>query len=248
MQAKTIDQVIEGLNDIIEVAKKENSRIGYFPALYRKVTKSVKEGIEKGAFDNGPRMEKLDVIFANRYLEAYDQFSKNEKPTESWQIAFDKTSHYWPIVLQHLLWGMNAHINLDLGIAAAKVAPGEAIHGLKDDFDKINGLLASLVGEVEQELSKVWPTLKTILKLSGKIDDFLVNFSMKVARDEAWKFATELAFASTEEQAEMIAKKDQEVAHFAKFVNPPGIIPKVIFGIIRLGERGTVAEIIEVLE
>lgn len=248
MQAKTIDQVIEGLNDIIEVAKKENSRIGYFPALYRKVTKSVKEGIEKGEFDNGPRMEKLDVIFANRYLKAYDQFTKKEKPTESWQIAFEKTSHYWPIVLQHLLWGMNAHINLDLGIAAAKVAPGEAIHSLKDDFDKINGLLASLVGEVEEELSEVWPTLKKILKLSGKIDDFLVNFSMKVARDEAWKFATELALASPEEQAQMIAKKDQEVAAFAKFVDPPGIIPKLVFGIIRLGERGTVAEIIEVLE
>jgi len=248
MQAKTIDQVIEGLNDIIEVAKKENSCIGYFPALYRKVTKSVKEGIEKGAFDNGPRMEKLDVIFANRYLKAYEEFSKNEKPTESWQIAFEKTNHYWPITLQHLLWGMNAHINLDLGIAAARVAPGEAIHGLKDDFDKINGLLASLVGEVEEELSEVWPTLKKILKLSGKIDDFLVNFSMKAARDEAWRFAVKLAFTSPEEQAKMIARKDQEVATFTQFINPPGIIPKVIFGIIRLGERGSVADIIEVLE
>jgi hypothetical protein len=47
MQAKTIDEVIEALDAIIETAKKDNSAIGYFPALYRKVTKRVKEGIEK---------------------------------------------------------------------------------------------------------------------------------------------------------------------------------------------------------
>jgi hypothetical protein len=248
MQAKTIDDVIKRLDVIIEEAKKNNSRIGYFPALYRKVTKSVQKGIADGMFAKAKRMEDLDVLFANRYLTAYDQFVKNGKTTESWNIAFEKTKHYWPIVLQHLLWGMNAHINLDLGIAAARVAPGEAIHDLKHDFDKINGLLASLVGEVEEELSKVWPTLKVILRLTGKIDDFLVNFSMEAARDEAWKFAIELAFASPEEQARMIAKKDHEVAQFARFINPPGLIPKLIFGIIRVGEKGRVADIIEVLE
>lgn len=249
MQAKTIDEVIERLDVIIEDAKKNNSPIGYFPALYRKVTKQVKEGIEKGDyFEDNARMEKLDVLFANRYLTAYDQFVKKEKTTESWNIAFEKTKRYWPIVLQHLLWGMNAHINLDLGIAAARVAPGEAIHGLKDDFDKINTLLAGLVEGVEEDLSKVWPTLKIILTLSGKIDDFLVNFSMKVARNEAWKFATELAAKSPEEQAQLIAEKDQEIAQFAKFINPPGLIPKLVFGAIRLGEKRDIAEIIEILE
>jgi hypothetical protein len=37
MQAKTIDEVIEALDAIIETAKKDNSVIGYFLALYRKV-------------------------------------------------------------------------------------------------------------------------------------------------------------------------------------------------------------------
>ena len=248
MQAKTIDEVIEKLDAIIEDAKKNNSRIGYFPALYRKVTKKVQAAIKDGEFDKSERMNDLDVIFANRYLTAYDQFVKNEKTTESWDIAFEKTKRYWPIVLQHLLWGMNAHINLDLGIAAARVAPGEAIHGLKNDFDKINDLLASLVEGVEKDLSEVWPTLKIILKFSGKIDDFLVNFSMKVARNEAWKFAIKLAKESPEEQTRMIAKKDQEIAQFAKLINPPGLIPKLVFGMIRLGEKGSVAEIIGILE
>jgi hypothetical protein len=41
-----------------------------------------------------------------------------------------------PRVVQHVLLGMNAHINLDLGVAAAEVAPGPAIAGLRGDFDR----------------------------------------------------------------------------------------------------------------
>lgn len=248
MQASSIDGVIDALSMIIDAAKKDHSTRGYFPALYRKVTKSVKEGIATGVFEDGARMERLDVLFANRYLEAYDQFFERGTATKSWMVAFENTERYWPIVLQHLLWGMNAHINLDLGIAAAQVAPKEAIHSLKSDFDTINDVLAGLVHEVEKELSEIWPTLKYILELSGKVDDFLVNFSMKAARDGAWKFATALAVASKEEQAKMIVERDQRIAEIANFINPPGIIPKAVFGIIRLGEKRDVAEVIDILE
>ena len=47
--------------------------LGLLERQYKK-DMSVKEGIEKGRFDDGPRMEQLDVNFANRYLEAYDQW------------------------------------------------------------------------------------------------------------------------------------------------------------------------------
>lgn len=248
MQATTIDEVIQYLDQIIEAAKQNNSPLGYFAALYRKVTKSVKEGIEKGEFENGPRMERFDVIFANRYLEAYTQFQNKEQPSKSWQIAFDKTKDYWPIVLQHLLWGMNAHINLDLGIAAAEVAEGAPIEDLKNDFNKINTILASLVEEVEQELSDIWPTLKAILKLSGKIDDFFVNFSMSKARDGAWKFATELYNTPKEDWAAKILERDAKVAKIAQLIYPPGFISRFIFRLIRLGEKGTVESRITILE
>ena len=65
------------------------------------------------------------MIFANRYLKAYSDFQNNKVVSKSWEVAFKGTERFWPIVLQHLLAGMNAHINLDLGIAAAKVMEGE---------------------------------------------------------------------------------------------------------------------------
>lgn len=248
MQATTIDEVIQRLDDIIEEAKKANSPVGYFPALYRKVTIRVKEGILNGEFEDGVRMEKLDVIFANRYLEAYHQFYNGEAPTNSWRIAFDKTSEYWPIVLQHLLWGMNAHINLDLGIAAVETVKEEPLEDLKQDFNKINELLAELVGEVQSELSQIWPILKYILKISGKIDDLITNFSMEQARDGAWKFANKLYQADEKNRAQMVSERDKRISEIASYINPPSLILTILFGFIRIGERGTIKNKIEILE
>jgi hypothetical protein len=59
----TIDQVIEALNDVVDSARREGSRLGYFAALYRNVTIEVKRGIAQGRFDDGGRMERFDVIF-----------------------------------------------------------------------------------------------------------------------------------------------------------------------------------------
>ncbi|MEM7538341.1 MAG: DUF5995 family protein, partial [Chloroflexota bacterium] len=144
MQANTIDEVIHELDKILEWSREHNSRVGYFTALYRKVTIQVKEDILAGRFEDNERMERLDVIFANRYLAAFDAYQAGNPVTEVWQVAFDAAPRWRPIVLQHLLIGMNAHINLDLGIAAATVAPGEQLATLENDFNQINTVLAGV--------------------------------------------------------------------------------------------------------
>jgi len=247
-QIKTIDQVIAELDDIIQESKDKSSTMGYFAALYRTVTKKVKEGIAEKFFDDGPRMERLDVIFATRYIDAYRNFQKGEPISASWKVAFDAASNNRLIVLQHLLLGMNAHINLDLGIAAVEVMDGKPMKGLKDDFDKINTILSELVSNVQNDLAEIWPTLKWILKLTGRVDDFLVDFSMELARKGAWKFATELADTPADGRNDFIAERDQKVAKNAKIVLHPGFIASAIFGLIRLMERGTVKSRIEAME
>ena len=145
----TIDDVIRRLTTIVDDAKTDGSRLGYFPALYRKVTAEVRDAIANGVFDDGPRMERLD---------AFDAYREGGALTRAWKFAFDVTGQWWPIVLQHPLLGINPHINLDLGVAAARVAPGTQLPALREDFNRINGLLASLVGEVQDELARIWTT------------------------------------------------------------------------------------------
>lgn len=237
-----IDDVILALDEIILTSQQNNDPAGYFAALYRKVTVKVKEGIASGFFDDGPRMEQLDVFFAKRYLDAYSGFSNNQPVMQSWQKAFELLTRYRPIVLQHLLMGMNAHINLDLGIAAADVSKGKNIDLLEQDFNRINKILSSLIHEVEADLSEVWPTLKHLLKLAGKVDDFLVNFSMQLARDGAWKFARELATAPEEQWQQLNIERDSKVAAKSAIITRPGLAVSAILFIIRLMERGSVTD------
>ncbi len=236
----SIEDVIIQLEKIISECEKNNNPLGYFAALYRKVTIKVKEGIENNFFDDGPRMEKLDVIFAKRYIDAYYAWQKNEVVTKSWQKAFELSTDYWPIVLQHLLVGINAHINLDLGIAAAEVSKNKNIDDLQNDFNRINDILSALVNEVQDNLAKIWPMLKKILQKTNKADNFLVDFSMKLARDGAWKFAKILSETSDSEINKLLEERDVKIAKKAGLITNPGFVANLIFKIIRLGEKGTV--------
>lgn len=246
--ATTIDEVIVQLTAIVEWSKQNNSRMGYFAALYRKVTIQVKQGIANNYFDDGPRMERLDVIFANRYIHACYLYQTGQTPTKSWVRAFEATQHWWPIVLQHLLLGMNAHINLDLGIAAAETVPPGELQNLKGDFEKINQVLAGLVGGVQSELAEIWPVLGLLNRFLGSVETAIINFSMEKARDAAWSFAEKLSPLSEVQRKQAIVEKDSMMALFSNVISHPGFYGSLIIGIIRLGERGTTRQRIEILE
>jgi len=242
LQINSINEVISYLDEIIQETGQNNNTLGYFAALYRKVTLKVKEGISNNFFEDGQRMEKLDIVFAKRYLDAYYSWQKNEEVTKSWQKAFELSHSYWPIVLQHLLIGMNAHINLDLGIAAAEVSKNKNINDLENDFNRINQILSSLVNEVQNDLSKMWPTLEKILQKTKKADDYLVDFSMELARNGAWKFAKSISEIPVKNINTLINDRDFKVAKKAGLIINPGLMASVLFKIIKLGERGAIKE------
>lgn len=244
---RTIDEVLAELDRIVEVALDEKSRLGYFAALYRKVTRKVKEGIESGFFEDGPRMERLDVIFASRYLAALERFRRGEQPTASWQVAFDAAGMWRPLILQQLLLGINAHINLDLGIAAAEVAPGALLPALRKDFERINEILFALVAEVQHAIGEVSPWIAFLSRIGGKDGDEQIRFSLSVARDEAWRFAGRLAPLPPAGQIPVIESKDREIARLGREILSPG--PFLRWGLLlfRMRESSDVRRIIELL-
>lgn len=248
MRANSIDDVIEMLGDIINTTEHQETPIGYFAALYRKVTIKVKDGIANGDFIDAERMEKLDIRFANRYLEAYHLYSAGNQSSLCWMRAFEQADNKSLIVLQHLLLGMNAHINYDLGIATAEVGEETNWDDLHADFNKINKILASLVFRVEYDLSKMWPGLKKILKWTGIIDNFLIGFSMRLARDGAWKFAINLRYKEKASWAEIMLKRDKQVGDFASMIDRPNLLIRIVFIFIRRKEVGTIGERIAILK
>lgn len=247
VQAQTIDDVIRSLDGIIDWAWNQKSRKGYFAALYRRVTRAVKDGIAQGRFQNGPRMERLDVTFANRYLQAFEQLRAGQQPTLSWQVAFDAASRWYPIVVQQLLVGINAHINLDLGVAAAQTAPGDQLAGLQTDFNQINTVLAELVGVVEKEIGEVSPLIDLLQKFGLRTETQIINFNMTIARDAAWNVAVTLAATSPDLQDAAIAGVDLSTSLLGKLVASPPMLIKLQLLPIRAFESNNVRKILDVL-
>ena len=145
---------------------------------------------------------------------------------------------------------MNVHISVDLGVASARVMKelGQPMKDLEADFNEINQTLASLVEEVQNELSAIWPFLRGILKLlPGNSKMQLVNFSMEIAREGAWKFANEIHGLEGQAYQDAVAKRDGKVAKISQnLLSPPWWIKMPLLG-VKLTEWGNVKSQIMVL-
>src|SRR6476646_4354106 len=183
---QTIDEVLVELDLIIHQARETRDRLGYFAVLYRNVTIKVKEGIAAGLFEDGARMEKLDVTFANRYLTALDSFRRSQPLSRCWLVCFQLAGKWRPIILQQLLAGMNAHINFDLGIAAQAVAPGAELESLRNDFNVINGVLGGMIVKFRGYVVEVSPQIKFLDRIDPSAADAVVKSCLGKARTNAW--------------------------------------------------------------
>ena len=216
MAATTIDEVLLQLDKIIADSSRSNDRAGFFASLYYKVTARVKEGITRNEFENGPRMEKLDVLFANRYLDALEKWRSGSPTTASWKTALDATKDRSALVLQHLLLGMNAHINLDLGIAAVETMQEQSLPDIEKDFDNINTIIGSLTYEVLNEINRMSPLISLIGLHSANTESILIQFSVSNARDGAWCFAEDLSKKTGTDYALFIAARDKNIDTLGK--------------------------------
>lgn len=247
MTLESIDDVLRELDAIVAVSRERGSADGYFASLYRRTTAEVQARIERGDFADGIRMTRLDVVFARRYLDAWHARERGLPTTAVWGVALGCTQDYWPLVIQHLLLGMNAHINLDLGIAAAEVAAGDAIEGLESDFNVINGVLADMVDDVQARLARIWPAMRWLDRAGHDLDEAVINFSIRRARDHAWLTATTLARLPVVAHGLHIRNVDAAMAALGRRVLRPGPSLAVKLAAVRLRERGSVAEKIDAL-
>jgi len=244
----TIDEVIIQLEKIITYCQINNDCAGYFAVLYHKVTCKVKDCITDKDFEDGIRMERLDVTFANGYLYAFYSWIAGKPTSHSWKIAFDSVAQNKPLVLQHLLLGMNAHINLDLGIATALVMDGFSLDDIHKDFDTINSILASMIDNIEACLTKINPLMRLLNLNIYKYDEMLVQFSIATARDGAWVFAKELSLKKGNDYENCISTRDVSIQQIGNSIaNPRGFLLRLIVGLIRLFEKKSVSAVMNFL-
>jgi hypothetical protein len=244
----TIQDVIKELDLIIDENIKTNSRIGLFAYIYRRTTFEIASEIALGNFEDNQRLEDFDVAFAKLYLDAYSAYKNNQKVNASWAFAFDQVDKPLTIV-QHILLGMNAHINLDLAVAAASVMDGKDIHAIENDFHKVNDILFQITNELQDRLSRVSP-LMFMLDIIGKNkDEKIINFSMRKARNQSWKAAKRLWSLDAKESEDAINKIDRLVLLLSKHISSPkSLIIWLFLKVIQAFETKEVSLIISKLK
>lgn len=248
MPVQTIQSVIAELNLIVEQCAANRNRAGYFAALYKRMTAAVAAAITGGGFEDGPRMERLDVVFARRYLNAYNAYHSRHPCSTSWKFAFDECSNNSLIVLQHILLGVNTHINLDLAIAAATVAPGNSIYAMEKDFHHINHLIGTLLDDVQECLSEVWPPLRVLTRVARGRQDVVLNFSVERARTTSWANAIVLANLQPSQQQAYVQTMDGLVRSVGVKIKSPGLGTGFFLRAIRATEYDDVARTIRLID
>jgi len=231
------------MDALIEAAELHSDPLGFFAAMYRGVTLRVREGIHKGRFEDGPRMDRFDAHFARRYLDALAAWRSGGALTRSWRLAFESADTHDLTIIQHLFLGVNAHINLDLAIATAEFNAPE----MRADFNAINEIIGSLLEDVQRMISDFSPGFHLIDRSLLSIDEAVANFSLRRARRDAWYHAQVLTDLEAHDHERAVVYLDRRTSFLARLIRRPDGITGHVFRLAKALESDDTAAIVSTL-
>ena len=201
---------------------------GHFPAMYARVTQRVIEKAARREFDDDGRMTRFVDCFAGRYLAAR---SSPSSAAGCWQAGFAVAADEQMLIVQHLLLGINAHVNYDLPLTVVELAGGGGIDGaataggggadlaaLRPDFDAVNAVLAETYHDLLRDLDRVTRWVGRAAAAGG---GHLFNFSLHAARDQAWRTAVGLHSGDPATRSDDIGELDELASALAGLVKRP---------------------------
>ena len=194
----TIDAAIAAMDGEVDRCLDCGDAGGYFAIVYRAVTERVRDGITAGEFADGEQMERFDVLFARRYLDA----------RASWRLRLRRRARIVAARVRNrrrpggasspsTCCSASTHTSISTSALPPRLRPppGE-VEALRDDFETINDVLAELVDRMQESLATVSPWTRWVDVAGLRFDEALVTFSLRRARADAWDFATALSAAS----------------------------------------------------
>src|SRR6476660_6673534 len=147
-----IDDLLSRMDALLRPMRAAGDERQHFLSTYVRTTIAVKHEIERGAFVDGAWTERWDIVFADLYLDALEEWNAKGSVPGPWRIAFE-AANATPRVppIRHLLLGMNAHINYDLPQALILVITDDQcddpalVERRSRDHERIDGILSGRV-------------------------------------------------------------------------------------------------------
>lgn len=128
-----------------------------FAVAYLFMTANAKKLVQNRYFDDGNKMVDFVSAFAGRYISAFDAWQNGDQDDVSlpWAVYYNFLASNRSDVTQDITIGMNAHINYDLAIAAYE--QGYAVPQWRDDYYRVNDLMAMVDDNVTHALGRYDP-------------------------------------------------------------------------------------------
>lgn len=181
-----------------------NDRRAVFLECYSLMTGNMLRAIDADRFHDSVWARRLLLRFADYYfiaLEAYD--CTDESCATVWTFAHDCSCGKDLHVLQHLLLGINAHINYDLVLSLVDLLEPEWSSFTEtekqrryEDHCLVNQIIAATIDTVQDEVIERYdPRMDLIDRLFGRLDERLLSVLITRWRQEVWDKA--LVFLET---------------------------------------------------
>lgn len=216
----------EKMSRLLEQWESSGDRRSIFLSCYRMMTENMHSAIQTGEFFDPDWVETLLVHFANYYFSAVEYYDLNdEKIPPPWKVAFEAARRADLSVMQHLILGINAHINYDLVFVVVDMLDNEwrSLSAEKreqrhSDHRQVNHIISSTIDAVQDTIVETREPMWDILdKLLGPMDEWLVSRLIADWREDVWERAV-LFLDNQDSNArvllkEKLAKQITERAH-----------------------------------
>ena len=194
----SIDALIGRMETLLGPLQAAGDPRRFFHATYLRTTRAVRDALNAGRFGDLDWVERWDVAFASRYLDALQADSAGQPVPGPWAVAF-RTARQQPAApaLRHVLLGMNAHINYDLPQALLAVISGPefadpALLGQRRaDHQRIDEVLSQRVGAEDAELADAGPR-SAVDALLAPLNQAASRRFLREARAKVWDNTIEL--------------------------------------------------------
>jgi hypothetical protein len=173
-----------------------------------RTTEAVRAELSAGGFDDPAWVERWDVAFARFYLDALQADLSGGSVPGPWEVAFAAADDGAVPPLQHVLLGMNAHINYDLPqavlavISDADFGDASLMARREADHRHIDRVLAALVDRRE-DLSDAPPSRPTVRdRMLAPANRLATKRFLTEARAKVWANSRLLAGARQRDPAD----------------------------------------------
>jgi hypothetical protein len=211
-----VDRINAVADDLRGLATSHANACGYFPAIYARETYEIAGGAPTLSPTVRDQIDDLVEAFASRYTGAW----RKEIPQAScWLASWDAGRRGDLLIVQHILLGINAHINFDLPQAVVRVGKAVgSLEQLRETFDSVEQSFKRTYASSVKDLDRVSRWTAEADVLGGR---HLFNFSLARAREQAWTAAKNLYPLGKHAYDEYVQELDRLVSVLAYLITKP---------------------------